>query len=100
MRYDPVIAEACRRCVASLKPEEYLGTVEVGPVSWDVYVHRVRPGAFDALRKRTGNPVEDAVTVAVRIVVIDGEKHAEVGTFLPGALTLAQVSKGLHRAKA
>lgn len=97
---DPELREAMRRCVADLKPAEFLGTVEVGDRTWHVYVHRLRPGAFDRLRKRTGQTCEDAITVAVRVAEEGGERFAEVGSFLPGALTLAEVSAELHEAQA
>ncbi len=94
---DDLIREAARVAIRSLTPDEFLGTVEVGELAWDVYVHALPARSLRRLRRRSGTRFDDAITVAVRLTE-DGA--AEVGCFIPGRLTLAEASRTLHDAQA
>lgn len=93
---EDALREAARVAILSLKEEEFVGTADVGGVAWDVYVHPMPPGALARLRSRTGEPFEDAITLAVRLE----SGRAVCGLFLPGRLTAAQAAAELHEAKA
>lgn len=90
---DDMIREAARLAIRALTPDDFLGTVEVGELAWDVYVHPMPAGSLRRLRPRSGIRFDDAITVAVRLTE-DGD--AEVGCFIPGRLTLAEASRALH----
>lgn len=88
MNGDDLIYEAVRVALQNLREEEFLGTVEAGELTWDVYVKPV-----------TGRTEGAAITLAVRVEGEGTRRHA-VCVFAPGSLTLAEASRLLHGADA
>lgn len=96
MKVDDVLSEAIRVAVMSLREEECVGTVAVGDLAWDVYVHKLPAGTFAKLPSKTGKPFEAAISLALRL---EGDK-VKVAFMVPGILTLGDAARMLHEAHA